>query len=85
MKSFEYVIRDEIGIHARPAGQIVKEAKKYQSIITIRCNGKEAGATKLMALLGLAVKNGMKVKVSAEGEDEDIAAAGLQKFFEQNV
>ena len=32
MKKLEYVIRDEIGIHARPAGELVKEAKKYNSI-----------------------------------------------------
>lgn len=35
MKNFEYTIKDELGIHARPAGMLVKEAKKYQSKITI--------------------------------------------------
>ena len=40
MKKLEYVIRDEIGIHARPAGELVKEAKKYNSRITISKDGK---------------------------------------------
>ena len=35
MKSFEYTVKDELGIHARPAGLLVKEAKKFQSECTI--------------------------------------------------
>ena len=56
MKKFEYVIKDEVGIHARPAGLLVKEAKKYQSKVSITKDGKSAEATKLMALMGLGVK-----------------------------
>ena len=44
MKQFEYVIKDEVGIHARPAGILAKEAKKYDSVIKIHFNGKEAEA-----------------------------------------
>ena len=51
MKNFEYTIKDELGIHARPAGMLVKEAKKYQSKITITKEGKTAEASKLMACL----------------------------------
>lgn len=36
MKKFEYKVKDEVGIHARPAGLLVKEAKKFQSRITLR-------------------------------------------------
>ena len=35
MKSFEYTIKDELGIHARPAGLLAKEAKKYSSVCMI--------------------------------------------------
>lgn len=48
MKKFNYVIRDEVGIHARPAGNLVKEAKKYESIVHISANGKSADATRLI-------------------------------------
>ena len=57
MKKFEYVIKDEVGIHARPAGLLVKEANKYQSKVSITKDGKSAEATKLMALMGLGVLN----------------------------
>ena len=53
MKSFNYVITDEVGIHARPAGMLVKEAKKYESSVTIFKGEKKADAKKLMVLMGL--------------------------------
>ena len=84
MKSFTYVIRDEVGIHARPAGILVKEAKKFQSKITVDKDGKAAEATKLMALMGLGVKCGDTVTVSVDGPDEDTALAEIRTFFENN-
>ena len=69
MKTFDYTITDEIGIHARPAGLLAKEAKKYASVVTSGFNGKSAQATKLMAVMGLGVKKGHTINVSVEGED----------------
>lgn len=85
MQQFEYVIKDAVGIHARPAGLLVKEAKHYKSKITVECNGKTAEATKLMALMGMGVKGGNTVTVRVEGEDEAEAAAGIRAFFEANL
>ena len=73
MKQFTYVITDEIGIHARPAGLLAKEAKQFQSTVMLACNGKSAAATKLMAVMGMGVKHGDPVEVSIEGPDEDTA------------
>ena len=42
MKQFQYTIKDELGVHARPAGLLVKLAKQYTSAITIEKNGKTA-------------------------------------------
>lgn len=85
MKEFNYTIKDEVGIHARPAGMLVKEAKKYESKITVSSNGKNADATKLMAVMGLGVKNGQTVKVTVEGADEDTAVEEIKAFFETNL
>ena len=85
MKKFEYVVKDEVGINARPAGLLVKEAKKYESKITISKDGKSAEATKLMAVMGLGVKCGQSVEVSVEGGDEDAAFEGIKAFFEANL
>lgn len=85
MKKWEYVIRDEIGIHARPAGELVKKAKKYNSRITISKDGKSVEATKLMAVMGLGVKSGQIIEVSVEGEDEETAFKDIKDFFEKNL
>jgi phosphocarrier protein len=85
MQKFEYVIKDEVGIHARPAGLLVKEAKKYQSEIRIVKDGKSAAATKLMAIMGLGVKCGDTVAIEVEGADEDAACEGIKAFFEGNL
>lgn len=85
MKSFNYVITDEVGIHARPAGILVKEAKKYASKVTISAGGKSADATRLMAIMGMGVKKGDEVTVSVEGDDEDTAVVDMEKFFKENL
>ncbi|MDE6844627.1 MAG: HPr family phosphocarrier protein [Lachnospiraceae bacterium] len=85
MKKFEYTIKDEVGIHARPAGLLVKEAKKYESKITVAKDGKSAEASKLMALMGLGVKCGETVEIAVEGTDEETACEGIKAFFEANL
>ena len=85
MKKFSYVVKDEVGIHARPAGLLVKEAKKYASKIMISKDGKSAEATKLMAVMGLGVKCGEEVTVEVSGDDEDTACAEMEAFFKANL
>ena len=85
MKTFEYTIKDELGIHARPAGLLVKEAKKFASECTITKDGKTKKLTQLMMLMSLGVKQGDTVTVSVDGADEDAAVASLKEFFENNL
>lgn len=85
MKTFNYVIKDEIGIHARPAGLLAKEVKAFESKVTISKNGKSAEAKKLMMLMGLGVKCGDEVTVTVEGADEEAAFEAVKKFFETNL
>ena len=84
MKTFSYEIKDEVGIHARPAGLLAKKAKEFQSTITLEKDGKSAAATKLMAVMGMGVKCGDTVNVTVEGADEDTAAAAMEEFFKSN-
>ena len=85
MKTFEYTIKDELGIHARPAGLLVKEAKKYESECTITKDGKTKKLTQLMMLMSLGVKQGETVTVTAEGADEDTAIELAKKEWGINV
>ena len=46
MKTFNYTIKDEVGIHARPAGLLAKKAKEFESTISIQKGEKSVNATK---------------------------------------
>jgi len=85
MKQFKAVIKDPIGMHARPAGLFVKQVSAFQSKVTVEGNGKSADGRKLIMLMGLGIKQGMEVTCKVEGEDEEAAAAALEKFFEENL
>ena len=85
MKTFEYTITDELGIHARPAGMLVKEASGFASKILIASPKKEVDAKRIMGVMSLGVKKGDTVKLTIEGEDEETAAAAMQAFLESNL
>ncbi|RKI82210.1 HPr family phosphocarrier protein [bacterium 0.1xD8-71] len=85
MKEFQYVIQDPVGLHARPAGLLVKQAGSFSSKVTVESGGKSADARKLIMLMSLGIKQGMEVTCKVEGEDEEAAAEALQKFFQENL
>lgn len=85
MKKFSYTIKDELGIHARPAGLLVKEAKKFASKIKIKKEQREATASYLLQVMSLGVKKNETVTVTVEGEDEDQAYDAMVAFFEGNL
>jgi len=85
MKTFHYIIKDDLGIHARPAGLLVKEAGKYQSEIKIKKGEKEADAKRVFSVMGLQCKCGDKIIITAEGTDEIEAVAALEAFFQANM
>ncbi|MBQ7793012.1 MAG: HPr family phosphocarrier protein [Clostridia bacterium] len=85
MKEFTYNITDENGLHARPAGLLVKEAGKYNCSVTLKSGDKSADAKRIFAVMSLSVKCGDSVTVITEGADEDNAATSLKAFFEENL
>lgn len=85
MKTFQYVIKDQVGVHGRPAALLVKEAHQYESCIQIRKGEKTAEATKLMAVMGLGIRCGDTIIVQVEGADEDRACEEMKEFFENNL
>ncbi len=85
MIKFKYTIKDEIGIHARPAGLLAKKAREYRSTISVECKGTSANATKIMAIMGMGIKYGDVITVTVEGVDEESAAKELEYFFSENL
>ncbi|MGN0149116.1 MAG: HPr family phosphocarrier protein [Clostridia bacterium] len=85
MKEFNYTITDPQGIHARPAGILVKEAAKYQSKITIEKDGKSGDAKRIFAVMGLGIKCGQTITVKVDGSDEAEASAAVEAFLKENL
>lgn len=85
MKTISYIIKDTQGIHARPAGELVKTAKAFSSQIQIGKNGHFADAKKIFGIMGLAAKQGDRIELSIDGEDEENAAAAISAFLEANL
>ena len=85
MKEIKYTITDPLGIHARPAGLIVKLAAGFKSAITLDNGAKKADAKRIMAVMSMGVKQGNEITVTVDGEDEDAAAAAIETFLKENL
>ena len=85
MKEFKHVIKDPMGLHARPAGMLVKAVAPLASKVTVTAPTGTADARRLMGIMKLAAKQGMELTFTVEGADEEAAAAQLQAFLAENL
>lgn len=85
MKEFKYVITDPEGIHARPAGELVKAAKEFECNITLSKDGKTGDCKKIFGIMGLGVKKDNEVVLTFDGADEDAAYETINRFMHENM
>jgi phosphocarrier protein len=85
MVRFDYIITDELGIHARPAGILLREVKNHRSVVTFSHGEKKADGDKLFAIMKLGIKQGNTLGVMVEGPDEEAAAAAIKQTLEMNL
>lgn len=85
MKEFSYIITDPQGIHARPAGALVKVAASFASAITIGKEEKEADAKRIFAIMSLGVRQGQTIVIKADGPDEAEAVENLEAFLKKHL
>lgn len=90
MTQFSYTIQDELGLHARPAGLLAKEAAKFKSTVTVESgakkgDAKKGDAKKIMSLMMLGAKKEHTLSFTVEGEDEEACAAALEAFLKENL
>lgn len=84
MKEFSYIVKLENGVHARPAGILVKEATKFKSSVKIQTENRFADAKKLFSVMGLCIKRGNIIKLIIDGVDEEEALLSLKGIIESN-
>ena len=76
-----YTITVPVGMHARHAGLLVREAQKYQSDIRFSLGGHTVDGKRIMAVMTLGARQGDLIKTEVEGPDEDLAATRLKGVF----
>jgi phosphocarrier protein len=85
MKEIKHVITDPLGLHARPAGQLVKIAGKFKSDIQLGTPAKMANAKRILGVMHLTLKQGNELIINLAGEDEDEAEKTIKQFVETNL
>lgn len=85
MREITHTIQDQDGIHARPAGMLVKKLQEFKSEVTVKNGDKTASGKKLFQIMKLGAKCGDTITVAAEGEDEDLAIAAAQTLLTENL
>ena len=85
MKEFTYTVKDRVGIHARPAGLLVKLVKDFKSEVYIEKDERRIKADRLIAVMNMGIKQGDTVTVSIEGTDEEEAYNAIYSFFKENL
>jgi phosphocarrier protein len=84
MAEITLTIKNEVGLHARPASLFVKRANEYKSDIRVKFGEGNGNAKSILSMLTLGVNQGGIITISAVGEDADQAIAGLAELVESN-
>lgn len=85
MVSQKVVIKNPTGLHLRPAGELCKEAVKYQSSITFGFKNGIANAKSVLSVLGACIKSGDTIEFTCEGEDEEEALQAVVRAVESGL
>lgn len=83
MKEINLTIADPVGLYGKPANICAAAANRYISEITMVYEDKEIDMKSILSIMYLAVPSGSPIKIKTEGEDEDIAIAGIKEVLEE--
>jgi phosphocarrier protein HPr len=84
MPEINLEIKNDVGLHARPAALFVQTASKFNSTITVKNGEIKANAKSLLSVLTLGAGNGAVITVIAEGQDAGQALKALKDLSESN-
>ncbi len=83
MTTASAIVRNELGLHARPAALFVQLASRFTSEITLAKNGVQVNGKSIMGVMMLAAERGSTLEIRAEGADEAQAVAELAALVER--
>lgn len=79
------IVKDKVGLHARPAAVFVQVASKFKSTVTLEANGKKAVGKSILQVLSLGAKKDDSLLIRAEGDDEADAVRSLSELISQGI
>ncbi len=85
MVSKNITIKNELGMHMRPASLLAKMAATYESNVTVKFNGKDFNCKSVMLLMTALIKCGSEIELVCDGADEEKALAELSEFIESGM
>ncbi|MFD2045172.1 phosphocarrier protein HPr [Ornithinibacillus salinisoli] len=85
MKEKTFTITADTGVHARPATLLVNKAGQYQSDVELTYNDKTVNLKSIMGVMSLGIPKDAEIKVTANGNDEDEAIAGVEEVIKENL
>ena len=85
MVSKSVVIKNEQGLHMRPAGLLTKELKSFDSDINLIFNGKKINAKSVMNIIAGCMKCGSEIVIECEGDDEQAALDKAVELIESGL
>ena len=77
----EIIIKNKLGLHARPAASFVQLANKFISEISVKKGNQTVNGKSIMGILMLAAGQGSKIELIAEGDDAEQALSELERFL----
>ena len=80
MKDVE--VKNQVGLLARPATFFIQKANEYKSSIWVEKEERRVNAKSLLGILSLGIVGGAKIRIIADGSDEQLAVDGLVKLVE---
>lgn len=85
MVSKKIVVKNESGLHARPAGILAKEAGKCRSNVTINVGDRTIVAKSILNIMAAAIKCGTEIELCCDGENEEADLARLAELIESGL
>ncbi len=78
------MLKNETGLHARPASELAKLAASFKSKITLNVNGKTVDAKSILAIMAAGIKYNTEIEIECDGEDEEKALSEIIQGFNNN-
>ena len=81
----EVSVKNQVGLHARPATFFIQKANEFKSSVWVEKDERRVNAKSLLGVLSLGIVGGTTIRIMADGSDEEQAVDGLVKLLESAI